>query len=76
MKDIPTPKTDRVFELFNQKACSAHYVAHVMGSMEIELALANEHIRRLTEAGDAIIENGSVSERLLNNWNEAKRDLP
>lgn len=31
-----------------------------------------QHAARLTAIGDQIIENGSVSERLANEWNKAK----
>ena len=40
--------------------------------LERELNEANERMSRLIKAGDAIAENGSVSERLANEWNNAK----
>jgi len=35
-----------------------------------------ERVKRLEEAGDAIVENGSVSESLHAAWNAAKEDKP
>lgn len=40
--------------------------------IERDLNEANERMSRLIKAGDAILENGSVSERLANEWNKAK----
>ncbi len=37
-----------------------------------ELQAAKSRIESLVKVGDAIIENGSVSERLFNEWNKAK----
>jgi len=38
-----------------------------------KLIAAESRIESLVKVGDAIIENGSVSERLANEWNEAKK---
>ena len=37
-----------------------------------ELQAAKARIETIVKAGDEIIENGSVSERLANEWNKAK----
>lgn len=37
-----------------------------------ELQAAKARIEALVKVGDEIIENGSVSERLFNEWNKAK----
>lgn len=41
-----------------------------------EILGLRERIRRLTAAGDAIVENGSVSERLFVQWTQAKEAKP
>lgn len=39
---------------------------------EAEREQLNTSIERLKKAGDAMVENGSVSERMAKEWNEAK----
>lgn len=47
-----------------------------MSRFRSDRCLLGEKILRLTAVGDAIIENGSVSERLENEWNKAKEMEP
>lgn len=40
----------------------------------LELQAAKARIEAIVKVGDAIIENGSVSERLANEWNKSKNN--
>lgn len=75
MSDTPTPRTDAA-----EQELRPHFggvVRYIFAQeLERELVAANEQIRRLTEAGDAIVENGSVSERLFAQWTKAKEAKP
>ena len=70
MSDTPTPRTDEA--QFGTGRVSVDFARQ----LERELAAATERIRRLTAAGDAIVQNGSVSERLFVQWTQAKEAKP
>lgn len=74
-----TPRTDAKKCKFSYLCAEddAYWVpALVCSQIERENNALRECVKRLEEAGDAIVENGSVSERLHNEWMKAKEDKP
>lgn len=48
------------------------YICKAREPLFQELQSTKERIEALVKVGDEIVENGSVSERLANEWNKAK----
>lgn len=60
---------------FNCGTLAEHYRTLVCNAREplfIELQTAKARIESIVKVGDAIIENGSVSDRMADEWNKAK----
>lgn len=55
-----------------RRSALCNYIEDFRRPLDAKLQAAKARIEALVKVGDAIIENGSVSERLANEWNKAK----
>ena len=78
MLQSPTPRTHSIWNALVNAGSNPVETGRILGAarkMELELKAANDRIKRLEEAGDALLSHSHCTDfhEKVADWNEAKR---